>query len=224
MNLKCILTCILLFGMTAPLFAKDETSPVYSIQNTYHAGLRMGVWANGGETPPELDTLGPTSIVKTSINDANFYFEGYFAYRLMTATYLEFSFGIVNRGSVTLSEDGSNDIGNLLVYPFLLQLKLYPLASFNLRLQPYIAAGGGLYYGKRNIQFSNNYYHLYGYGEDSETDFNYTVSGGADWLMGEHFSIDANIKYMPITFSDPLVTITDYKAVSITIGLKYRYK
>ncbi len=147
----------------------------------------------------------------------------------MPQTFVQLSFGMVNRGSVTLYDGtlGTTDVGNLMVYPILLQLKLYPLASVPTRLQPYIGAGGGVYYGRRSIQFTNNlfyqYYPDYSLNQDTQTDFNYTLSGGVDWLFSNNWAMDLNAKYMPVNFSDPLVTIRDYKALTVAVGIKYLY-
>ncbi|MFQ5452721.1 MAG: OmpW family outer membrane protein [Candidatus Zixiibacteriota bacterium] len=201
----------------------DELQPL-TLSNKHQIGIRLGTWVNSGEKPPLLlvDTIDNTSLA-TSVKDASFYFEGYFAYSLIPHTYVELSLGLVNRGSVTLQENNNTDIGNLLLYPILLQLKLYPIGSFNSKFQPYVTIGGGLYYGKRNVQFTNNRFSFFKFNEDTETDFNYTLSGGADWLLNNSLALDFNIKYMPINFSKSLVTISDYDAVAITVGIKYLY-
>ncbi len=210
--------------------SESEENPIPTLANKHQLGLRLGTWLNSGETPPSLLTDSSTgSIFKTSIKDASFYLEGYFAYHLLPQTFIQFSFGMVNRGSVTYYDGGlgTTDVGNLMVYPILLQLKIYPLASIPSRLQPYFGAGGGFYYGKRSVQFTNNlfsyYYPEYGLNQDSETDFNYTLSGGVDWLLSNTIALDLNASYMPVNFSNPLVTIRDYKAITIAVGVKYLY-
>jgi len=185
----------------------------------HQAGIRLGVWVNNGESP--TDSVG---IFETNFKEACFYFEGYFAYRLFSQAMLEFSLGIVNRGSVTFREVGATNVGNVIVHPILLQLKLYPLASLATKFQPYLLAGGGLYYGRRSVQFTTSsdvYY--YGLAEQSGTDFNYVLGGGIDWPIATTIGLEAGVKYMPIEFSKGLQTIRDYDAVAFTVGVKYLY-
>ena len=216
-----ILSCAVL-GLAIPEMVQAEQADAdkYLLFSEKHqAGIRLGVWANNGETP--TDSAGT---FETSFKDANFYFEGYFAYRLFSQAMLEFSLGIVNRGSVTFREAGATNVGNVLVYPVLLQLKLYPLASLKAKLQPYLLAGGGLYYGRRSVQFTTSsdvYY--YDLAEQSGTDFNYVLGGGIDWPIATTIGLEAGVKYMPIEFSKGLQTIHDYDAVAFTVGVKYLY-
>lgn len=221
---KTILLLTLLLFVSGFTYAEDEEATSISFSQQYYAGGRLGVWVNNGDTPQEIIDDGQGYVIQSSIKDASFYLEGYFGYKLLPLLFGEFSFGVVNRGSVTIQDGSFNDYGNLLVYPFLIKAKLYPLASFHSRFQPYVGIGGGVYYGRHSIQFTNNIYSYYGYNNQSATDLNYTITGGVDWLVSQHFSIDGNMTYLPIDFSDELIGIKDYKALSITIGVKYRYK
>lgn len=214
---RCLILFCTLAGLAIPGTAQADGYPLFN--EKHQAGIRLGVWANNGESP--TDSVG---ISETSFKDANFYFEGYFAYRLLPQAMLEFSLGIVNRGSVTFKEAGATNVGNVLVYPVLLQLKLYPLASLKAKLQPYFLAGGGLYYGRRSLQFTTSsdvYY--YGLAEQSGTDFNYVLGGGIDWPIATTIGLEAGVKYMSIEFSKGLQTIRDYDAVAFTVGVKYLY-
>lgn len=199
-----------------------------TLNNKHQFGGRLGVWINGGETPPAIiyNPLDSADRVVTSIKDANFYIEGFFAYNIFPSAFIEISLGIANRGSVTVFEnfgtDTTIDIGNLILYPMLIQFKYYPIASLKSKFQPYFGFGGGLYYGRRDIQLTNNYYtQYYGNFGESESDFNYTLSGGFDWLLNNSLGLDFSIKYMPVNFSNPLVSIKDYKATTVTVGIKY---
>lgn len=217
---------LILFGTLAGLVnwgtaqaeqADADKSLLFS--EKHQAGIRLGVWANNGESP--TDSAG---ISETNFKGASFFFEGYFAYRLAPIVMLELSFGIVNRGSVTFREAGGTNVGNVLVHPILLQMKFYPLASLKEKFQPYLLAGGGLYYGRRSVQFTTSsgvYY--YGLAEQSGTDFNYVLGGGIDWPLSPAIGLEAGVKYMPIEFSKELQTIRDYDAVAFTIGVKYLY-
>ena len=203
---------------------ETKNKKTHKMNRKHQIGIRLGGWINGGESPPALltDTFN-NPLMKTSIKDGSFYFEGYYAYNLLPYTFMEFSLGIVNRGSVTIYDIYGTDIGNLLIYPILLQVKLYPLLSSDSKLQPFVGFGGGLYYGRRNVQFTNNSYSFYSLNEDSKTDFNYTLSGGVDWCLNNSIAFDMQLKYMPINFSKSLVTVNDFKAVSVTVGIKYLY-
>jgi hypothetical protein len=135
----------------------------------------------------------------------------------------EFSLGSVNRGSVSLEAtvSGASDIGNLIIYPILAQLKLYTPKILGSRLYPWVMAGGGLHYGRRSVQFSNSQYYGPNWQEETETDFNYVVGGGFDWPIAGSVGLDFAVKYMPINMS--LVTIDKYDALAFTIGVKYLY-
>ena len=214
---RCLILTYALLGLAIPGTAQADGYPLFN--EKHQAGIRLGVWANNGESP--TDSVG---ISETNFKGACFYFEGYFAYRLAPTVMLELSFGIVNRGSVTFREAGATNVGNVLVHPILLQLKLYPLASLKAKLQPYLLAGGGLYYGRRSVQFTTSsdvYY--YGLAEQSGTDFNYVLGGGIDWPIATTIGLEAGVKYMPIEFSKGLQTIRDYDAVAFTVGVKYLY-
>ncbi len=218
-----IIVAMMLFlwvGVVAAQEADDGNSR--SLNGKHQAGARLGAWINAGddipsylEIPEELITL------ETDIKSGSFYFEGFFAYYLFPQTFLELSVGIVNRGSVNVQVGTQQDIGNLIVYPILLQMKYYPLGARNLKFQPYIAGGGGIYHGRQDVQFTTSSLYYYDLYEDTETDFNYTLSGGLDWLITEKFALDFNFKYMPIDFSNSLVTARDYKATTVTVGVKY---
>ena len=99
-----------------------------SFNNRHQTGIRMGVWNNLGDTPRDTFTVNE-SFFKTKINNANFYFEGYYAWRPLPHALLEISAGIVNRGSVTIHELLRDDVGNLMIYPILIQARFYPTAS-----------------------------------------------------------------------------------------------
>lgn len=201
-------------------FAAEPTDNKQLLFNRSHqAGIRLGVWVNQGGSPPSEDTV---LNFETNFHNANFYFEGYFAYRLHSHFMMEFSVGIVNRGSVTFIEGNATNVGNVLVHPILLQLRFYPLSSLAPKVQPYLVGGGGLYYGRRSVQFTKTsgvYY--FGLDEQTGTSFNYTFGGGVDWPIGRTIGLEANLRYMSINFSKGLQTVRDYDALVFTIGVKY---
>lgn len=228
--IKYISAFLLIFVMMTSV-AKTEIvkeSNILTLNNKNQVGGRLGAWINNGDIPPtQIGNLSDQGFeVNTAINNANFYAEVYFAYNIFPSAFIELSLGISNRGSVNVFEnnglDTTIDIGNLLIYPVLLQFKYYPLAFKNNKLQPFLEAGGGVYFGKRDVLITNDYYsQLYGRTGESEADFNYTVSGGFDWLLSPSLALELNVKHMPINFSKPLIAVKDYKGTSVTIGIKY---
>ena len=216
----------LLMLLAGGAFAQDsDEGDLLTLNGKSQFGIRLGTWINAGDDPPELLTSDDEfSILETNISSVNAYFEGYYAHSLFPQTFREFSVGIVNRGSVTVQEGNITDIGNLVVYPFLLHLKFYPLSMTASKIQPYVTIGGGLYYGRQDIQFTNlSDFYLASINGESETDFNYALSGGADYILSDKIALDFSVKYMPINFSKSLITVQDYGAVAATVGIKYLY-
>ena len=226
-KLSLMLTWVLLLAVSSFAQSPDEaTSP--SPVKKYHFGARLGTWVNLGDTAlPRVQFINDddeiVGLMETNINNVSFYFEGYFAYNIFQGGYVEFSMGMVNRGSVTVADIFSTDIGNLMLYPFLLQFKYYPFSTLGSRIQPYVAGGGGLYYGRQSIQFTTNLFDDAFLRGESATDFNFVLSGGVDYSLNDNLALDFNAKYMPVSFSDQLILMSDYDALAITVGIKYLY-
>jgi len=200
-----------------------ETESKFLFNKQHQAGIRLGVWSNRGEIPPLTDSSENSSF-KSKIKEENVAFEAFYGYRLFPSLVLEGSLGLVNRGSVTFIEDNIENVGNLLIYTFLAQAKLYPLGSFDFKLQPYLMGGGGVYYGRRSVQFTTNYYYYDYYGEKTATDFNYCFGGGIDYPISNIIGLELSVKYLSIDFSDPLLSIRNYDAFVILIGVKYLFQ
>jgi opacity protein-like surface antigen len=216
---KCLLLSTVLVALVGwQSVSADQTEPYQLFNKSHQAGIRLGVWANQGGRPP-----AEAQYFETNFNNANFYFEGYFGYRLLPIVMLELSLGIVNRGSVTFIENNASNVGHVLVHPLLLQAKLYPLSSLGTRIQPYLTGGGGLYYGRRSVQFTTSGSIYFGLDEQTGTNLNYAFGGGVDWPVGKTIGLEANVRYMSINFSKGLQTVRDYDALVFTIGLKYLY-
>ncbi|MEW5993669.1 MAG: hypothetical protein AB1744_04645, partial [Candidatus Zixiibacteriota bacterium] len=95
---------------------------------------------------------------------------------------------------------------------------------FTTRFHPYLSVGGGLYYGRRTVQFTtSSQVAAFGLDEDTGTDFNVALGGGIDWPLGTTIGLEAAVRHMPIEFSDGLQTIRDYDALAFTVGLKYLF-
>jgi outer membrane protein W len=213
--LAAVLTVFLAFSIVA------EDAPK---EFKYSMGLRLGGWSNQGDLPVNLvyNPADSNDFVMTDVKDGSFYLEGFFGIWLQRNIELEFSLGITNRGDVTITENGLSDFGQLLIYPILLQAKLYPLASSSSKFQPFVGGGGGLYYGRRNIQITQNYYFTLAQIEgETETDFNIVAVGGFDYKLSPTLALDFTTKYMPIKFGDLLVGEDDYSAITFTVGIKY---
>lgn len=187
----------------------------------------MGGWANRGDNPPDSLGMDLGGYYLTDFGSGNFYLEGFLGYRLNRTLMLEFSLGIVSRGDVTMVEsDGGSSIGTMQIYPILAKLKIYPFAGSTGQFYPYLLAGGGVYYGRHDIQITAgwNAYYRATFGEDSETDFNYVLGGGIDWPVASVVALDLNAQYLPVKFSGDLIGVRDYSSLTITIGVKYLFK
>jgi opacity protein-like surface antigen len=218
----CFLPCL-----TPSVFAQDDEESLHEVFNRQNQiGLRLGGWVNmGDEVPANLQLDGGN--VETDINDGSFYLEGYYAYRFMPILAGELSFGFATRGDVITTYPTSNgdirDIGALNVYPILVQLKLYAPFTLARRMQLYVSGGGGIYYGRNSIQITNESYYATGYRESSDTDLNFVFGGGLEYILMSQFALDANVKYMPISFGDKLLGVEDWSATTITVGIKYLF-
>jgi opacity protein-like surface antigen len=179
-----------------------------------------------GDLPDKLvdvDELG-TLLFENDISSGSAYFEGFFAFRINRSLLLEISVGATNRGSVHVYESGDSDIGNLSLYPLLVSARFYPISMLGGPLQPYVSAGGGMIHGRRSVDITTNYWRQYGYEEDSRTDFTYTLGAGADFILTERLALNLNGRYLPIDFSEELLFVNDYEALTVTVGLTYLYQ
>ncbi len=216
----CLLALILVIGDSA---TADQR--MNNFRTSHLTGLRVGGWVHQGpEVPERVETSN--TILETNVNKTAAFIDGYFAYRFAPALAAEFSLGAVSRGTVQFQDEfGASDVGNLVVYPFTLAARIYPLIGSDSRLQPFLLGGGGIFWGRRTVQFSTDVFNvIYQREDDSQTDFNYMIGGGVDYLAFDNFSLDLTARYMPIEFSDNLVTVQDYSALAITFGVKYHYR
>jgi len=226
LRIKFAFTLVLVILLAAGAFGDStDTSEELTIRDKHQSGVRIGAWVNKGETTPKtiIDPSDPNIGMNTSINSGNFYLEGFFAYSFTSMALGEISFGLSNRGSVTFYDNINSDIGNLIVYPILAQLKVYPLSKINSKFQPFFTGGGGVYFGRRDVQIIrgtvlNPYYEFQG---ETQTEFNFAFGGGFDWLLSDRFGIEFSSKYMPISFGEPLVGVKKYDGLSIMVGIKY---
>lgn len=198
--------------------------PLHQFKAQHQAGIRLGGWVNSGDTPLPYNTNGAQSY-QTDFKGGAFYFEGYVGFRFSPTLIGELSLGLFNRGDVNLRNNLLMDqfFGNLLIYPLLVRAKFYPLGATESRLQPYLSAGGGLYYARHNIQFYQSAAFFSRFGTQSATSFEYTLGGGVDLPLSTKIGLDLNLAWMPLTFSKDLITIRNYDGLAITMGVKYLF-
>jgi opacity protein-like surface antigen len=213
-------------GVVAQVRADQTNKDLSRLFNQRHqAGIRIGVWSNRGDTPGQNLPSG-ISTAGEEFNDANFYFEGLLGLRISTALVAELSVGIVNRGEAILQDGNTNYIGNLLVYPILAKLKLYPLSGSTPKLHPYLLLGGGVYHVRHDIQFATGgtASFLPFLEEDSETSLGFVVGGGVDMPLASVIALELNAQYMPIKQSTALIGVDNWSSLTFTIGVKYLYR
>lgn len=206
-------------------FGKEPTPNAHDhFVRSHQAGVRLGGWSNLGSSPQDSVSVNAFAYYLTDFKSASFYLEGYFALRLNRWLVGEASLGVVSRGDVTLRDEdiGESRIGSLLVYPILLKAKLYPTGVIGGRFHPYFLIGGGLYYGRHDVQIVSTSSAFYSaFDEDSETAFDYVIGGGIDWPLSSRVGLDLNVQYQPIEFSNGLIDVRDYSSLTITVGVKY---
>jgi opacity protein-like surface antigen len=223
------ITLILTLSLLLPVIAaaqvqvNDNLDRNAAFDEQHQAGVRLGVWLNQGDKPLNRD-YNENVYYRTDIGNNNFYFEGVGAYRLNSRMMFEFTLGFVNRGNVTVYDGIYSYVGNLILYSMLAHVKLYPLPRLFGRFYPYVTAGGGLYYGRHDVQFTTNYDFFSVFNEKSGTDFNYALGGGVDWPLSSMIGLDLNVKYMPITLSNKLVEIDNFDAITVSVGVKYLFR
>jgi len=222
MSIRNIAFLLALIGLTFAGTTVSGSERHDNFLSKNQIGIRLGAWANQGDEIPDL-LITPNVYFESKVNSSSFYFEGYYAHRILKQLLAEFSIGVANRGSVTIKEQGITDFGNLMVYPILISARIYPIASADTRIQPFVSVGGGIYYGRQTVQISNYYFDAT-YRERSATDLDISLSGGIDWLLGSSLGLELRTGYHPIHFAKPLLTAKNYDAFTITVGIKYLYK
>jgi opacity protein-like surface antigen len=219
--IKILTLVVALAGLS--LAQSEQPSPRETFNQKHQAGIRLGGWSNRGSVHPTGGSNATGFSFETKINSGSFYFEGFYDYRLTPYLAGEGSLGLVNRGSVTINQGFLTDIGNLQLYAALVQIKLYPMASLKPKFQPYLTLGGGIYYAWRNVQLTTAVFTNSGFEQESATRLGYSFGGGLDWPIANSFGLDLNFRYMPIKFSEPIVTVNDYTAFTLALGVKYLY-
>ena len=216
-------TAIGLIVFLMPLVSPAKASEYHdSFASRNQVGVRLGGWVNNGDTIPESFNFSG-GLFESKIHKGSFYFEGFYAHRVFNQLLLEFSLGVSNRGSVTIQQGNLSDVGNLMIYPVLIHARLYPFGFVDSRLQPFATFGGGLYYARQTIQFTNDYFDAT-YREKSASDFGLSFGAGVDWLLGSNLALEFYGRYSPIHFAKSLLTARDFDSVSLTVGFKYFYK
>jgi len=222
MRFMCLVPLLLVLCAASGFGADTEISLGDWFRNSHQFGGRLGAWVNAGDTPVSTDSSGN---FRSDINDVNFFAGFSLAYRLTPHLLGELSVADVVRGSVTLRDGDNERIGNLHLTSIMALMRVYPVKLFNGRVHPYVAAGAGFYIGRRDVKFvslSDPYYT--GLNDETRTVFSYAAAAGIDWVLGRSLALEGQVLWTPIDFTKPLVLIEDYRAIGISIGLKYLYK
>jgi outer membrane protein W len=203
----------------------QEGSLSDTFARSHQFGGRLGGWANRGNSPGDSVKLSDVAFYLTDFGNASFYAEGFFTYRMSPYLAAEFSLGFVNRGEVILKNEATREsfIGNLIVYPILAKAKVYPFGRADMRFHPFVMLGGGIYYGRHDVQIVSSASYYYVFEEDSQTALGWTAGFGLDWPLASVVALDVAAQYMPIDFSTKLIDVNDYSSLTITIGVKYLF-
>ena len=199
-----------------------QTAPPFNKQ--HQAGMRIGICSNSGYTPGENLPLD-ISILGDKFSDANFYIEGFLAFRLFKQMAAEISVGAVSRGEAVLQEGNTNYIGNVMAYPMLAKAKYYPLSSKSAKYYPYLLLGVGVYHVRHDIQFATGAAGsiLPFLEEKSSTSLDFVVGGGIDKPLASVIGLDLNIQYMPIKQSKEVIGVDNWSSLTVTVGVKYLF-
>lgn len=181
-------------------------------------GIRLGAWSDqgGGVVINDND-------ISADLPGTSFFSELFYDHRFTPAIMGEFSLGVGSRGEATIRRFDDEYIGNINLYPLLVQLKFTPLSGKMLSFHPYLTAGGGVVFGRYSPQIIRSldpYYDQY-FVEKTEADFLATVGGGIDLALAEQFGLNVSVKYYPIKFTDGLAGVKDYTGLSIAVGFAY---
>jgi len=201
----------------------------YFFQSSYQAGVSFGTWANQGGMPADsVDDPNSLGYYTSDFSSTSFYLEGNLSYWLSRNFMGELSIGSVSRGDVILNEEFAGEVsssyGTLMIYPVMLKLKYYPYTGAG-KFYPYFSAGAGIYYGRHDITIvsgTNSYFNSI-FDQASKTDFTYMIGGGFDWPLASVVAMEFGAQYLPIKYSDDLIGIDDYSAITITLGFKYLF-
>lgn len=224
-----VLAALLLAGIGSVVAneEKPESGPLFSRQN--QAGVRLGMWSHGGGDIPDsipitINGEASDGYVMTNLKSGSFYLEGFYLWRLGSKIAVEFAGGTINRGSVTVNDAaGRSDVGDLILYPATIQAKLFPF-RIGSKIHPWLSAGIGMFIGRRTVQFSDSQFNDSNWEQQTEVDFTYVLSAGFDLPLADQIGLDFQVKYLPISFDKTLLTIHDYKAIAVTVGIKYLYR
>lgn len=182
------------------------------------AGLRLGMWVDQGEAGP---VSGAT--FHAELTDAGFYTEFFLDYRLIRQLMLEISMGIASRGDAVIVYADDSLFGTINLYPLLVQMKVLPLAGKSRQLNPFLIGGGGVVWGRQNIEiiYSSDLFYDPDAANRTEYDFIGVLGGGVDIALSEQLGLNITAKYHPITFGNTLVGVKEYTGIAVSVGIAY---
>lgn len=160
-------------------------------------GLRGSYWDVRGSDGAWI-YAGPEA--SRTVDISGFGGQLYLFSRIEDQLYAEFMIGAVGSvesRSITWRDD---EVQVAAVMPTLLGIK-YDLVrpDFDSALRPYLGAGGGIYWAS-DIQVIERDYYDEEVGVDSEARPGAYAGGGIDFLIGEHFLINYDVKYHWVDF------------------------
>lgn len=189
-------------------------------RNKHFLGARIGMYSN---TSNEIPTGNDEYTLDFS--SGSLFAEFFYAYSIVKPLSIEFSMGVFNRGDVAYNSQDNVWDRAVLIYPFWLSGKFYPLFNARTRIHPYLQSGIGMIYGRRdkiNVELSY-IYNDYVTNTDSEVKFTYLLGGGIDFQVHSKIALTASVKYMPVKFGQPLAEVKDYSGWLLTFGAGYLF-
>lgn len=207
---------ICLLGLSS-IRAEERLSAAEGATDYHMVGLRLGGWADQGGDIVNED-------INADLTDVGFYTEIFYDHRLLPTLFMEFSLSVASRGDAVIEREGNRYIGTINVYTVLVQAKYAPFAGKLGKWSPFILAGGGVAFGKQNVDFvSGDYidYNDYYDAQSSQVDLIGVLGGGVDIALSRHIGLNLISKYHPVKFGEELAGVRDFSGLSVSVGLTY---
>jgi len=217
-NLRALVSALVIVLIAVPAAALEKAPADKLLAGNYSMiGLRLGLWADESNEKPN-DTTIDADFPSTS-----FFTEFFYDFRLMRMVMVELSMGIASRGDAVIRKADDKYIGSINLYPLLAQLKISPLSGRSRTVCPYILGGGGVVWGRQNIDYitSADPYYNPGRVNNTETAFIGVVGGGVDFALSEQIGLNFSAKYLPISFRGSLAGVKEYTGISFAVGVAY---
>jgi hypothetical protein len=218
-NLRALLSGLVIVLMAVPVAALEKAPADKLLAGNYSMiGLRLGLWADESNEKP-VDNI----TIDADLPATSFFTEFFYDFRLMRMVMLELSMGIASRGDAVVREADDKYIGSINLYPLLAQLKISPLSGRSRTVCPFILGGGGVVWGRQNIDYITSADPFYNPDRvnNTETVFIGVVGGGVDFAISEQIGLNFSAKYLPISFKGSLAGVKEYTGISFAVGVAY---